>query len=602
MPKLPTPEQLAGLDPDDHITRDYQTEFARMARASLFFFARYIFGCTGLNERAHKSLCDFAAHIIRTPKAFGVCEDPRGTGKSHAVTIPGPAWALIQDPAECERNGWLPLGATANIAVVSYKTPFAQIFTNETRKRMSEQPLFLWLFGDLIPENRDTAWSKEFFTVNRGTGGTGYSVMALGTESGSTSLHPHVLFIDDLINEINYKSVTEVASQVEWMSHSENLVEITRGSRLVTQNEWSERGVNAGLRELNVSNPRSIAFFSRSRIVCDTCENGRPVDRFGNPIIDGEYLSHPSTPRPLLDHYVSEPFGPYTLDDVKSLKARLPATIWWAQHENNPLARSERRWQTDWLRWYTIEDDPVTGIKSACMLTGSGGLSGNSKTPDPDRYLFIPFKDMDVTVALDPGEAHPGIAVTGRVRVPQFGELLFILDCSTGQLNARDQFFRMFDWTLKWGARRMAFEKVGLTGYIATTIPAMAEAYTRETGRQLPFWIRRPNLTAKRIIGVTVNVREGDKRMRIDSGISPYAEQRLLACRRDITHFLSEYEIFDKGKHMDGLDSVLMCIKASDIKRQPDAETRGRARVFAETQKAKYLQDMNGAVGYGEGV
>src|SRR5712672_2212010 len=97
---LPTREQLSQMDLNDHITRDYHAELQRMGRASLFFFAKYLFGRSGLNRRAHLPLCNFAQKVIVTPGGFGVGEDPRATGKSNAITIPGPAWILIQDEAE----------------------------------------------------------------------------------------------------------------------------------------------------------------------------------------------------------------------------------------------------------------------------------------------------------------------------------------------------------------------------------------------------------------------------------------------------------------------------------------------------------------------
>src|SRR3990167_275831 len=219
MALLPTPEQLALLDKSDHVTRDYQAELARMGRASLYFFARYLFGRTGLNQRAHLPLCNAAQKIIVTPNALGVFEDPRATGKSNAITIPGPAWCLIQDAKECKHNGWLPLGPEQNYMVASYKTDIAAIFTNDTRLEMERNPIFAWLYGDIVPayagQKGTETWAKERFTVNRKSG-NGFSVMAMGTESGSTSLHPRVLFIDDLVNEIKYRSGSEGAQQGKW--------------------------------------------------------------------------------------------------------------------------------------------------------------------------------------------------------------------------------------------------------------------------------------------------------------------------------------------------------------------------------------------------
>ncbi len=609
MALLPTAEQLASLDKGDHITRDYQRELARMGRASLFFFARYLFGRTGLNTRAHVPLCNAAQKIIVTPNALGVFEDPRATGKSNAITIPGPAWCLIQDPAECKRRGWLPLGPEQNIMVASYKTDIAAIFTNDTRLEMESNPLFAWLYGDIVPaygsQKGSETWSKEKFTVNRKSG-TGFSVMAIGTESGSTSLHPRVLFIDDLVNEINYKSASEVAAQVNWTEHSNNLTDIMFGSRVITQNSWTERDVNFGMRDKNKKAPRSVFFFSRSRIVCDLCQGGRKLDEYGNPIPCGSGWEHPLPARPILDHYVSDksdPPKPYTREDVDRLKATLPAAIWWAQHENNPLAQAELKWRESWLRYFTIETRPESGDKRyAVLVVGQGGLSGNDRRPDPDRLLHVPCSSMSVIVSLDPGLHRPGISCVGRIRLEALGDMLFILETCTDPLSPRDQFFLMFDWTVKWGAHRMCFERVGLQNYIQQTIPAMAESYQRERGVELPYWITRPNPEANRIVGVQVYKREGDKTARIGAALSPFAEQRLIAVQRANTAFIDEYVIFDKGKYMDGLDSVAMTIKAAEgLNVMTDAE-RVRHRLAGRAALALHKESNLGPNGYGEGV
>jgi hypothetical protein len=210
---------------------------------------------------------------------------------------------------------------------------------------------------------------------------------------------------------------------------------------------------------------------------------------------------------------------------------------------------------------------------------------------------------MSVTVALDPGLRRPGIAAVGRCRVEAVGDMLFVLDCSTEPLSPRDQFFLMFDLLLKWGARRLAFENVALQGYIRQTIPTMADAYENERGRTLPYWTKRPNPDANRIVGLTVSKREGDKIGRTDAGLSPYAEQRLIACRRDILSFTTEYAMFDKGRSIDGLEAVLMCVKADDSARPPNEAAREATRLTAARQKAAYVQAAaTGAIGYGEGV
>lgn len=603
---LPTPEQLATLkaNPTDHITLDYQRMLRRLGRASFYFFSKYLFGRTGLNDRAHHALSQFVQKVIVTPNGFGVAEDPRGTGKSWAITIPGPAWCLIQDPKECKARGWLPLGPEASIVVASYKTPFAANFVEATKNEMERNDLFLWLFGDLIPDFagvKGATWSKEMFTVVR-KGGVGPSVQAIGTESGSTSLHPVVVFIDDLINEINYKSAAEIASQVEWVEHSENLVEITRGSRIITQNEWSERGVNAALRRKNVTNPRSVSFFSRGRIVCDLCEKGRLLDKFGNPeecnhTDPGTDLSLPR--RPILDTYLREPDRPYTMEDIERLKASLPRAIWYAQHENNPLAQAEMKWRESWLRYYTI--NMASDTLAARILSGAGPATVAGPT-DPSRYIDTPVANMHVVVGLDPGLHRPAIVAAGLARVPAFGDVSFILDASSDALSPRDQFFLMFDLVRRWQARTLVYESVGLQDYIFNTIPVMAEAYERERGIKLPYWITRPNRESGRIIGSKVYKREGDKLTRIDAAISPFAEQRLIAVRRDISAFIDEYVKFDKGINFDVLDCFAMIIKAWKAQRPVTVDEAISIASQASIDRARFEDAASGAAGYGEGV
>lgn len=603
---LPTPAELANLtaNPTDHITVDYQRELRRLGRASLYFFSKYLFGRTGLNDVCHAALANFAQSVIVKPNGFGIAEDPRGTGKSWAITIPGPAWCLIQDAKECKKKGWLPLGPEATIVVASYKTPFAANFVDATRKEMESNDLFLWLYGDLIPDFagvKGATWSKEMFTVAR-KGGVGPSVQAIGTESGSTSLHPVVVFIDDLINEINFKSATEVASQVEWVEHSENLVEITRGSRIVTQNEWTERGVNSALRRKNKANPRSIMFFSRSRVVCKACLPGRVLDQFGNPIPCDHLDARTDAPlptRPILDHYLKEPDRPYTMADVERLKASLPRSIWFAQHENNPLAQAEMKWRESWLRYYTVED--IGGTLSARLLTGSGPVTVRGPV-DLSRFADTPIRNMHVVVGLDPGINRPAVVAAGRALVPALGEVAFILDASSDALSPRDQFFLIFDYVRRWHARNIVFESVGLQEYILQTIPTMAEAYERERGVKLPHWVTRPNPDSKRIVGSRVYKREGDKLTRIDAALSPLAEQKLIAVRRDISAFIDEYVKFDKGTQFDVLDCLTMIVKGWKGSRPLSAEEAASIASQAADERGRFEEAASGAAGYGEGI
>jgi hypothetical protein len=148
----------------------------------------------------------------------------------------------------------------------------------------------------------------------------------------------------------------------------------------------------------------------------------------------------------------------------------------------------------------------------------------------------------------------------------------------------------------------MCFERVGLQNYIQQTIPVMAEAYQRERGRTLPYWITRPNPDANRIIGVQVYKREGDKTARIDAALSPFAEQRLIAVQRSNSSFIDEYVIFDKGRYMDGLDSVTMTIKAAEgLHTMTDAE-RAAHRIAGRTAITVHTEANTGGHGYGEGV
>lgn len=569
--RLPTPAELAALSPHDHISIDYRREVARMGRASLFFFSKYLFGRTGLNNRAHRSFCDFAQQVILTPNALGVAEDPRGSGKSNGSTIPIPAWCFIQDPEECRRNGWVRLGPECNIAVASYKVPFATIFISDTQKTIENNDLFRWAYPEIRP---GTPWRTEFWSIERQRT-TGYSCMALGTESGSTSLHPDVLIIDDMLNEENYMSPAEVDNAVRWVDHSVDLTATQGGARLIVQNEWSERGVNADRREKNKKNPFSTFFFSRSRVICDACCDGMPLDQYGNPIYC-EHLTHEA--RPILDTFLSDPEKPYTMADVEALKASMPRVQWFCQHMNNPLALEEREWRENWLRRFVW--DPVAleaGGYVARMLLGSGGLSGNLRVPAPERVVLIPVEQMEVIAALDPGLVAPGLMCSGRAHVPGVGEVVFVLDEGNDSVRTpRDQMYWLFDCVHKYKASRLVFESVAVQDYLYQTIGASAEQYERERGVKLPWWLTNPNKDAARLMGVRVDKVEGNKQTRVRNTLSPLFEQRLVAVHPKISVWLDEYAIFPKGRRIDHLDAFAMTIKAWKILR-PLSEAAAKA-------------------------
>jgi len=589
---LPKPSEIASLSPTDHITRDLRAEVARRGRASLFFFAKYLFGRTGLNERAHQALCGFCQQVILRPNSLGVGEDPRGSGKSNAITIPAVAWCLIQDPAECRREGWNILGPETNIAVASYKVPFATIFISDTRKTITNNDLFRWAYPEIRP---GTTWREEFWSIEREST-TGHSCMALGTESGSTSLHPMILIIDDMLNESNYQSPTEVQSSVDWVRHSVDLTAPLGGSRLIVQNEWSDRGVNATLRDDNRKQPFSAFFFSRSRVVCEDCDGGRVLDTYGNPIV----CPHPRERRPILDTFLRDPEKPYTMADVEALKASMPRVQWFCQHENDPLALEERTWRESWLRKFIWDPQALeAGSLVARMITGVGGLRGYSKEPDPDRIVSVAVEDMEVIAALDPGLVSPGLICSGRAHVPSVGEMVFVLDEGDETVKSpKDQMYWLFDCVIRYKASRLVFESAAVQDYLYQTIGASAEQFERDRGVELPWWLRQPNRDAKRIMGVRVDKVEGSKFTRVEAALSPLFEQRLVAIHPKISGWLDEYVIFPKGRRIDRLDAFAMTIKAWRLLRPLSADERQRIEQGAVDNLRTFESAMQDGGGY----
>lgn len=161
---------------------DVQIEFRKerirkRAKASLFYYAKYIAGYDQMTVQTHKPICD----MLQSPTKKKLLVVPRGCFKSSIASISFPEWLLINDPNK-------------RILIDS------ELYTNSCKfmreiKGHLESDLHKSLFGDFVGNK----WAEDEIVIRqRSKIFKEASVTCSGIGAQKTSQHYDVIIADDL--------------------------------------------------------------------------------------------------------------------------------------------------------------------------------------------------------------------------------------------------------------------------------------------------------------------------------------------------------------------------------------------------------------------
>lgn len=268
---------LGPRDFDDYIRRDdlgAKQVFRAAFRRSLYLVAKII---TSWNEPRNlmsaatfKERQDWIQWVV-TDKKRGLLEDPRGMIKSSGCTRTVPLWIAIQRPDE-ERDhpnevarattflaSHLHIkGPDSRILVLGDSESNAARFTGSTLNIINTNPLFRWLYDELLWPNPNRRSYKCEYNVREWTPAGRLNetepnafVRAAGSETAIVGGRADFDIFNDLIGEHNCNSPTEIARQRDFVKTAPFLLEDrdpespSGGVAIVEGNRWGLDDVNS---------------------------------------------------------------------------------------------------------------------------------------------------------------------------------------------------------------------------------------------------------------------------------------------------------------------------------------------------------------------
>jgi len=165
-------------------------------------------GAPGLDYPMNSELHGTGASILQwLPWERMLFMWPRGFFTSSLIVIGGPVWDIINNP--CVRIG---LGA--------YKEGIGAAIVLKIQSILTS-PLFKAFFPEIVPGRK---WTETAFSVNRSQEFTEETLEVICPGSSAESKHYDKIYTTDVINESNYRSMSEMIKIISWAANLTNLL------------------------------------------------------------------------------------------------------------------------------------------------------------------------------------------------------------------------------------------------------------------------------------------------------------------------------------------------------------------------------------------
>lgn len=573
----------------------------------LFFVSRHEIGNLRLTARVHKPALRWCQKQVTTPDTLFAYRDPRMMGKTDGFTVALPLWAWAVQPIE-----HTPVqGVNTCIGMVAPKKDIASyVFLANISQRFDGCDVYRDLHPWVQPDPR--YWShKHGLRLIRTLKGGMPSLMPLGMESVSTSLHPPILIIDDPIHEQNYMSRAEIDRVVRWMNHSHSLTGPCHGVRGFIGNNWAigdaqdqlhpERGEQCD------EQFRHVQVWERGITGCASCMDGSDTIEYpGGGSITGRTPDHQHTgdikpvalakvdapPEAADGEEVEEP--PEYIEDVRSQKASF---IFLTQHENKLIDPANLAFEKKWLKFWSWHLGSRGEPQIALPLEIEEGTL-KIKSGDPNcRNLgyrdgvveILPLYHFDFWLFADPaaaeeeGKRRARFAI-GVLAVEKTGSRMVLIDEYAENAKAHENIDAILDRYLKWQSymKRIVVESVAYQATIKDSIQVAAHH-------------RGFRIRDEQIENLPRLRNEAQQEDRIKYSLIPILESGNLYVLKTHRKFIGEYDTFGlKGAKRDVLDAVSNVTRVVGVRRT----RRGSSRAAAATARER-MKNLD-STGYGQ--
>lgn len=496
--------------------------FRQVGLVNLWFFLKYILGYASaydkLNDSLHLSMCNFRQGALRLGAKDAVFV-PRSTYKSTIFTHGGNTFELTRNP-------------DIRIGVFCVVAERAQDFVEQTKRNLTENPLYAELYPEHVPSMADgTGWTKKGAIMpNRRVRMTEPSIRPCTAGGSTAGIHVDLADMDDLVSDDQLNAdrgaTADMISMRNWLqSNRHSLLISPTESRIVLA--ATRYGLDDPYEEVMKDAREQVGYW-------------KEVEDYYPAQPDGEWRVYYRMAKEILQssgEFVSICPAQYSVEYLDKMAKTDPWT-YQTQYMNNPVASGSIEFAGYRLPGFTLERDEHRGWY--IVLNGDASKKEN-------RILL---SSIDVIQAIDPAASERFVSMktsqTAYVLLAQDSKRRkFILDVKCGFVPATKWFDWMFTGKKLYPVRRTRIEQQA--GFKAL------ESLIRKEER-----VRGESLSYMPIPAL------GDKILTIRNILQPELERGLLyvneSCR---TLIEAELSTFPAGSRRDILDALKIAIKFS---------------------------------------
>lgn len=581
------------------------------ALGSLFFFSKIVLGHMKMTPSFHR---EFICKELESERLKAVLEIPRAHYKSTIASVSAPMWWALPFTYEDELNmralgyrdewiKWMNLAhsSSTRTLISSEIIKNARKFSDEIAGHYESNALFRFLFAEIIPKRTDK-WNQDSRVHNRIDGiyhGEG-TFDFIGASGALQSRHYDRIIEDDLVGEKAIRSDLVMEKVIDWHRKLPGAFDSKSsthvGDQLIIGNRWSNRDLNAWIRE------------------------NEPSYRVLNHSAEGGCCAH---------HPLGVPIFPeeFSIEKLREIRSTEGSYHYSAQYLNNPVAPEAVRFKSSWLRYFKQDAAPVAPPSAPNQMKDGTYIANYQQLPvgtffnpkieadkaeargaSPARLregiyhetqageIIDPIRasELDRVAILDPnhsalsGRSRHAIVVLGILNRPPEPRRIYLLDCWAGATTFEEMIERLIGTrpgsrglAVKWKVHHVYLEsevagQQGWKFYFKDRVSHM--------GVEATFTIR----------ALKTDRSSGGKDKRI-LGMEPIYENGLFWIRRTGQEdFLTEYEQYPNGRTNDILDVIGYAPQTWG----PGSRSTTRDFVKDELQRRQSMIQSIGSAGY----
>jgi len=359
-------------------TEEARRELRKDCQDSLYFLIRAVLGYKDLVPHVHLPVCLFLTKWSTRRKLL---EMGRGHFKSTCGSIGLPIWLEIQALFGDSWNSLLP--TRLHVLLRSNTGTNAELFLQEVRALQANNALFKWLFPELAPQSRDILMNERIW-VNRPvvriedgqTVQLDFRIDAIGTGGSAVSRHFDGIIDDDLVDEDEADSETQMDKVIREHKRSESLfVEPSAGRYWLIGTRWAFNDLLSHVRE---NEPDVDRYWLPAEDPTDTTPvtyEGR-VFRIGRPVFPERFSQ----------------------EELARIQAKQGPYIYSCFYKLHPVPEEDQIFHPDWIQYYdrlprnlkvVFCCDPAISTKDKADYTGMAGIGVSARGPDEGFDIYV---------------------------------------------------------------------------------------------------------------------------------------------------------------------------------------------------------------------